>query len=130
MKKLLPEVHLEQKMSLNDTGCSLQCYIRQILIRGKCHALAARSPRGRIQRHFQETTRLHDYDATGNIKDNSDIIHALLRSVAEDLATIKPSGHPPRLALRELWRHLQSTRSHPKVEGPTTKVGVNKVNIQ
>jgi hypothetical protein len=60
--------HLEQKMSLNDTGCSLQCYIRQILIRGKCHALAARSPRGRIQRHFQETTRLHDYDATGNIK--------------------------------------------------------------
>ena len=34
---------------------------------------------------LSETTRLHDYDATGNIKDNGDMVHALLRSVEEDL---------------------------------------------
>jgi hypothetical protein len=43
-----------------------------------------------------ETTQLHDYGATGNIKGNgnSDIVHAyaLLGSVAEDLATIYPSS--------------------------------------
>ena len=42
----------------------------------------------RIQLQFQETTRLHDYGAVGNIKDNGDIEHPLLRSVEGNLATL------------------------------------------
>ena len=51
-----------------------------------------------------ETTRLHDYDTTGNIKDNSDILHALLGSIEDHLATTQPSSCLPtqRLAPREL----------------------------
>ena len=45
----------------------------------KLHGLAARAHQGQKQ---------HGYTHTGNIKDNSDIVHALLRSVEEDVAAI------------------------------------------
>ena len=42
----------------------------------------ARSPWAKFNvQLLSETTRLHDYDATGDIKDDSDMVHTLLRSV-------------------------------------------------
>ena len=69
---------------------SLERYTREILIQyqtGRRHTLATRSSRAKFN-YIPETIRLHDYDATGNIQDSGEIVHALLRSVAEALATM------------------------------------------
>ena len=52
------------------------------------HHVLLQAHRGENSTTVPETTRLHDYDATSNIKDGGNTVHASLRSVAKDLAVI------------------------------------------